>query len=203
MESQNRGISNGGVEGNNVNGRDKDVMVANKRGGVRCADLVLRIVGLALTLVAAIVLGIDKQTKVVPLTVVSTIPPVYLPVSAKWHYMSAFVFFVVANAVACSYAAISLILTLANRGGKKVLTLMIIILDLVVVALLFAGTGAATAVGLLGVQGNSHVQWNKVCNVFDKFCHQVAAAIIVSFLGSLAFLLLVVLAALNLHKKQK
>lgn len=108
-----------------------------------------------------------------------------------------------ANAIACSYAAISLILTLANRGGKKGLTLMIIILDLVVVALLFAGTGAAAAVGLLGVQGNSHVQWNKVCNVFDKFCHQVAAAIIISFLGSLVFLLLVVLAALNLHKKYK
>ncbi|KAK2992036.1 hypothetical protein RJ640_014897 [Escallonia rubra] len=112
-------------------------------------------------------------------------------------------YFVVANAIACSYAAVSLLLTLASRGGKKNVALMIIILDLVMVALLFSGNGAATTAGLLGYQGNKHVQWNKVCNMFGKFCNQVAAAIAMSMLASLAFLLLVLLAALNLHKKHK
>lgn len=69
------------------------------------------------------------------------------------------------------------------------------------VALLFSAGGAALAVGLIGYQGNSHVQWNKVCNAFDKFCQQVAAAIVVSLCGSAVYLLLVLLAALNLHKK--
>lgn len=107
----------------------------------------------------------------------------------------------VINAIACSYAAISIVLTLINRGGKKGLTVVTIILDLVIVALLFTSAGAATFVGLLGSQGNSHLRWNKVCNVFDRFCHQVAGAIAVSFIGSLVFLLLVILTALNLHKK--
>ncbi|XP_027165387.1 CASP-like protein 1E2 [Coffea eugenioides] len=194
MESQYIG-SNGGLEG-----RGKEVEVANK-SSVRGSDVILRFLAFASTLVAAIVLGVDKQTKLVSMTVVSTLPPITVPVTAKWHYMSAFVYFVVANVVACAYAALSLLLVLGNRGAKKGLALMIITLDLVMVALLFSGGGAALAVGLIGYRGNSHVQWNKVCNVFGRFCNQVAGAIGVSLLGSAAFLLLVLLAMINLHKK--
>ncbi|XP_027121126.1 CASP-like protein 1E2 [Coffea arabica] len=194
MESQYIG-SNGGLEG-----RGKEVEVANK-SSVRGSDVILRFLAFASTLVAAIVLGVDKQTKLVSMTVVSTLPPITVPVTAKWHYMSAFVYFVVANVVACAYAALSLLLVLGNRGAKKGLALMIITLDLVMVALLFSGGGAALAVGLIGYRGNSHVQWNKVCNVFGRFCDQVAGAIGVSLLGSAAFLLLVLLAMINLHKK--
>ncbi|KAK3011415.1 hypothetical protein RJ639_010903 [Escallonia herrerae] len=193
MERENR-ASVGGMEG------DQDVRVANKRS-LRCSDLVLRFVALAFTLVAAVVLGVDKQTKHMEVTIVSSQPPVHVSVASKWHYLSAFVYFVVANAIACSHAAISILLTLASRGGKKNVALMIIILDLVMVALLFSGIGAATTAGLLGFQGNKHVQWNKVCNKFGKFCNQAIAAVAISMLGSLAFLLLVLLAALNVHKK--
>ncbi|KAA8527488.1 hypothetical protein F0562_034797 [Nyssa sinensis] len=170
----------------------------------RTSEMVLRVLGLALTLVAAIIVGVDKQTKVVPIPVFSNLPPLYVPLTAKSHYISAFVYFVVTNAIACLYAAVSLLLiTLANRGGKQGLALVIIILDLVMVAMLFSGNGAATAVGVLGYKGNSHVHWNKVCNVFGNYCHQLGAAVILSLLGSLAFLWLVGLAALNLHKKHK
>ncbi|KAK3010659.1 hypothetical protein RJ639_011824 [Escallonia herrerae] len=193
MERENR-ASVGGMEG------DKDVRGANKRS-LRCSDLVLRFVALALTLAAAVVLGVDKQTKLMEVTTVSSPPPVLVPVTSKWHYLSAFVYFVVANAIACSHAAVSLLLTLASRGGKKNVALMIFILDLVMVALLFSGIGAATTAGLLGFQGNKHVQWNKVCNKFEKFCNQALAAIAISVLASLAFLLLVLLAAPNVHKK--
>ncbi|CAI9779779.1 unnamed protein product [Fraxinus pennsylvanica] len=112
--------------------------------------------------------------------------------------MSAFVYFVVANAIACSYAAISLILTLV---GNKGLTMVIIIFDLVMVALLHSSGGAALAVGLLGYEGNSRVQWKKVCGVFGKFCNQAAIGIGLSLFGAALFFLLVVLAALH-HKKK-
>lgn len=111
-------------------------------------------------------------------------------------------YFVVANAIACSYGALSLILILAKRGQKKgLLTLTTIILDLAMVALLASGNGAATAIGVIGYQGNSNVHWNKVCDMFGRFCHQVLVAVVVSLLGSLSFLFLVMLAALDLHKK--
>jgi len=168
----------------------------------RFSELGLRFLAFALTLVAAILVGVDKQTKIVAIPVVSTLPPLNVPVTAKFHYFSAFVYFVVVNAIACAYAIISLVLTLATRGGSKGgLALMITTLDLVMVALLSSSSGATGAIGLIGMHGNSHVQWTKVCNVFGKFCHQVFAGLVLSVLGSAAFLLLVVISARNFQKK--
>ncbi|KAJ1395177.1 Casparian strip membrane protein [Sesbania bispinosa] len=197
MDGQGKAIING--NGDEINGRE---LASPKRapGGGAC-DLLLRFVALLLTLAAAIVVGADKQTKVVPFKVIDTLPPLNVPVTAKWHYLSAFVYFMVANAIASTYGALSLFLGLINRGKSKGLWRLMIIIDALMVALLFSGNGAATAVGVIGFQGNSHVQWNKVCNVFDKFCHQVAASIILSLLGSVAFLFLVMIPLLRLHPR--
>ncbi|XP_057725241.1 CASP-like protein 1E2 [Arachis stenosperma] len=164
------------------------------RSGDSKSGLVLRVLALILTLAASIVVVTNKQTKVVPLKVFDSLPPVNLPVSAKWHYLSAVLYFLVTNATSCGYAAVSLLLTAANRDGKsKHLRILIFVLDALMVALLFSGIGAASAVGVLGYHGNSHVQWKKVCNVFGKFCHQMVASIGLSLLGSVAFLFLVML----------
>lgn len=93
-----------------------------------------------------------------------------------------------------------MLLALLNRGKSKVLLLGTVLIDALMVALLFSGNGAATAVGVIGYQGNSHLRWNKVCGVFDRYCHQVAASIILSFLGSVAFLLLTLLPLLRFHR---
>ncbi|KAI3728149.1 hypothetical protein L6452_16779 [Arctium lappa] len=170
-------------------------------GRRRRTDLVLRFLAMALTLSAAVILGLNQQSTTVTLTIVPSLPPVNLPVTAKWLHMSAMVYFVIANAIVCSYTAVSLILMLATKGGNKNVSLMITILDLVMVALLFSAIGATGAVGLIGYKGNSHVHWEKVCNVFDKFCHRVAAAMVLSFIGSMAYLLLIVLATFNTYTK--
>ncbi|XP_027338192.1 CASP-like protein 1E2 [Abrus precatorius] len=156
-------------------------------------DLVLRLLAFVLTLVAAVVIGADKQTTIVPFKLVDSMSPFNVSVTAKWHYLSALLYFVVANAIACAYATVSLLLTLAYRRKSKGMGTMITVLDATMVALLFSSDGAAIAVGVLGLQGNSHVHWNKVCNVFANFCDQAAASLFISLLGSIAFLLLVVL----------
>lgn len=71
------------------NGESKDVRVASKKS-VRFSDLFLRLMALALTLAAAVTLGLSKQTAIVPITLVSTLPPMNVPVTAQWHDMSAF-----------------------------------------------------------------------------------------------------------------
>ncbi|KVH89852.1 CASP-like protein 1E2 [Cynara cardunculus var. scolymus] len=164
-------------------------------------DLVVRFLALALTLIAAALVGLDKQTTTVAVTLVPSLPPLNVPVTAKWTHMSAFVYFVIANSISCFYAAISIILILATRGGHKYASLIITILDLVVVALLFSAVGAISSVGLIAFRGNSHVQWDKVCNVLDKFCHQIAIALFLSFAGCIAYFLLIVIGAVRLHKK--
>ncbi|KAL3812801.1 hypothetical protein ACJIZ3_014069 [Penstemon smallii] len=190
MDSQ---YKSAGIENGVTNDRVKEVAVGKKRK-MRGRDLVLRFLALAFSLAAAVVLGVDKQSTTVAVTLVSSLPPVNIPATATWHHLSAFVYFVVANAIACAYAAISLLLTLGNRGGKKGLVTMIVVFDLVMVALLFSSVGAVGAIGLMGYQGNSHVQWKKVCNVFDKFCNQGMVAVGLSGVASISFFLLVVLA---------
>ncbi|XP_022138619.1 CASP-like protein 1E2 [Momordica charantia] len=164
----------------------------------RFYDLILRLVALLLTLAAAVVIGADKQTKTVPLQLAAALPPLYVPVTARWHYLSALVYFVVANAIGCSYAALSLLLSAVNKGRSRSLRSAIIVMDILTVALLFSGVGAAAAVGVIGRNGNSHLKWNKICNVFGRFCGQGAASLLLSLLGATSFLSLVVLAALRL-----
>ncbi|KAL1543128.1 CASP-like protein 1E2 [Salvia divinorum] len=194
MDSEVKGSGYGGIESGSR------TAVANKRS-MRGCDVVLRFLALALSLAAAVVLGVNKETKMVSVTLVPTLPPISIPATAKWHYLSAFTYLVVVNSIACGYAAISLVLTLANRDGKRVITTLIVLFDLVMVALLFSAIGAAGAIGLMGYHGNSHVQWKKVCNVFDKFCGQTGASLGLAAAAAAAFFLLVVLATYNLHKR--
>ena len=182
--------------------KEEEVEVVNRRSSsFNYKDLVVRFLALALTLIAAVLLGVYRQTTTVSLTIVPSLPPVNLPVTAKWIHLSAFVYFVIANAIACSYAAISLVLILATKGAHKLVSIIVIILDLVMVALLFSAVGATGSIGLIGYNGNSHVQWDKVCNVFDKFCHQGAVAVFLSLAGCIAYFLLILLTVLHLHKK--
>ncbi|XP_057806001.1 CASP-like protein 1E2 [Salvia miltiorrhiza] len=192
MESQYKDSDNGVTNG----GEEEFVAVANKRKMVGWG-LFLRAAAAALSLAAAVVLSLDNQT-----TMVALRPRVIVPVTAKWHYLSAFVYFVVANAIASVYGTISLLLTLASsRGGKRRIVVVVVVSDLVTAALLFSSFGAAAAVGLIGREGNSHVQWRKVCDVFDKFCMQGAAALLLSGGASVMFFTLVVVAIFNLHNK--
>lgn len=110
-------------------------------------------------------------------------------------------YFVVANAIACSYAAFSLVLSLLNKGKSRgFIRSAIIVMDILTVALLFSGFGAAAAVGAIGWRGNSHLNWNKMCNVFGRFCGQGAASLLLSLLGAMAFLSLSLLSAFRLQR---
>ncbi|XWS46715.1 hypothetical protein CRYUN_Cryun14cG0092100 [Craigia yunnanensis] len=186
-----------------MDGVESNVKVVESSKRVRHCDGVLRLLGLLLTLVAAIVTGVDKETKTISVSISKTLPTLHVPITAKWKYMSAFVYFLVSNAIAFSYAAASLVASMAVRTSKEKVGIVLVVLDMTIMGLLFSANGAAIAVGVLGQDGNSHVQWKRVCNWFGGFCHQMTAAIILSLVGSLVFFWLVALAILNLHKKSR
>ncbi|KAG6668173.1 CASP-like protein 1E1 [Carya illinoinensis] len=174
----------------------------------RTVDLLLRLLALALTLVSAIIIGLSKQTKVVRVVVVASLPPLYVPVPARWHYISAFVYFLVANVIACSYSTLSLVLLLITRkrAGDNMMSIlhsMILVLDILMVALLFSCNGASMAIGIIGYRGNTHLRWQKICNLFERFCGQVAASIAVSVAGALMFILMVAFSGLRLRNKSR
>ncbi|KAF6172945.1 hypothetical protein GIB67_030454 [Kingdonia uniflora] len=183
-----------------------ETLEGRKMGNLRSMrplDYVLRFLAVVNTMVAAITMGAGNETKVVPVTVLPNLPPVDIEATAKWQYKSSsyVMYFMATNIVACVYATLSLVLLIVNRARSRGLELALMVLDLVMVALLFSDNGAVGAVGLIGYNGNSHVQWKKVCNVFNSFCHKGAASIAVSMIGSMAFMMLIVLAMFRLHNR--
>ncbi|XP_039061239.1 CASP-like protein 1E1, partial [Hibiscus syriacus] len=161
----------------------------------------LRVLALLLTVAAAIIVGVNKQTKFVSVQFTPAFPPVDGAAKVKWHYFSALVYLMVANIAACAYAAISTLIVLATRTAAIGFAQTIIIFDVTVVGLLFSANGAALVVGIIGYKGNSHLQWNKVCNVLDSFCDRIAISIVLSLVASFAFVALVSLVVLSLQKR--
>lgn len=64
-----------------------------------------------------------------------------------------------------------------------------------------AATGTAGGVGYIGLKGNTHVRWGKICNVYDKFCRHVGASIIVSLFAAVVLVLLVFVNANSLYRR--
>ena len=82
MESQTNNKVSSTVDGRGSKGMSRTVSIC---------DLILRVLALLLTLAAAIVLGVNKQTEVVPVQITPTLPPFNVAAQAKWHYLSALV----------------------------------------------------------------------------------------------------------------
>lgn len=68
-----------------VDGVHSDVKVVERPTRVRPYDVLLRFLGLSLTLVATIIVGIDKETKTI------SYAGMHFKATAKWEYMSAIV----------------------------------------------------------------------------------------------------------------
>lgn len=60
------------------------------RNPVRYSDVMPRIAAMALTLVAVVLTAFNKETQDVSVSITPTLPAVYVRVTAKWQYLSAF-----------------------------------------------------------------------------------------------------------------
>ncbi|ONK61565.1 uncharacterized protein A4U43_C08F31300 [Asparagus officinalis] len=151
----------------------------NEKGSSNKCNLVLRVLAIAATVTAAVVMGIDEETK--------TIRHHHSPTACgRCRY------FVVANAIVSFYSLLSLILSISTKSQKTRLGLLISIADIAALALLFSG---------FGERGISNVGWKKVCNVYTKFCAKVTVSVAVSFVAGVAYVVLLLLALVGLHKR--
>lgn len=171
-------------------------------------DHSLRAGAFVFTLVAAIVMGTNKETKYFPVgVVVNNVPvTVTVPVVAKYHYTPSYVSFVVINAVACGYAFLTLLTSVATHKIYKsprsnFHNFFLSLTDLVIVATLIAGASAATAISDVGRTGNSHSRWGKICDKYSTFCLHGGIALIASFVGIGIFMMLNILSTYSTYKR--
>nr|XP_043630347.1 CASP-like protein 1 [Erigeron canadensis] len=168
-------------------------------GSGRVADVALRVLLFATALVAIIVMVTSEQTKLV-----SLLPGLEVPLVAKFNYSPALIYLVAALSVACLYSLITgvlSVLALMKLGGNFTqMHFYFVILDSLLLGIVAAATGAAGSVGYIALKGNSHTGWNKICDKFTTTCVHYAASIILSFISSIALLLLVWLSVCMLSK---
>jgi uncharacterized protein (TIGR01569 family) len=63
--------------------------------------------------------------------------------------------------------------------------------------ILASATGTAGGVAYIALKGNEEVGWNKICNVYDKFCRYIATSLALSLFASLLLLVLSIWSALS------
>ncbi|KAL4564847.1 hypothetical protein LXL04_028920 [Taraxacum kok-saghyz] len=163
-------------------------------------DVALRAFLFATSLVAIIVLVTSKQTKLIPVA-----PGVAIPLSAKLNYVPSFIYLLAALVVACLYSIgsgmLSFLALLKPARNATKMQLYFVMLDALLLGILASATGAAMGVSYIGLKGNSHTGWQKICNTYDSFCLRSAASILLTLTSSITLLLLIWVSVHVLYKK--
>ncbi|XP_048141591.1 CASP-like protein 1C3 [Rhodamnia argentea] len=108
-----------------------------------------------------------------------------LSFDARYNNTPAFVYFVVAEAVAGGYSLVSLFLS-----SKSLFWRAVMMMDVVIAMLPSSSIFATVAIGRVGKKGNNHAGWLPICGQVPKFCDRVIGALIVGFVAAAIYLVL-------------
>ncbi|KAK8684581.1 hypothetical protein V6N13_040603 [Hibiscus sabdariffa] len=159
----------------------------------------LRVLLFAACVSAAVVMGTAKQTEMV--SVPGFPPTVRVPFTAKYSHSPAFIYFIAAMSVTGLYSIITTLASISVSRKTKTILLAFALFDVVFVGIVASATGAAGGVAYIGLRGNNHVRWNKICNVYHKFCRHIGSAVAVSLFAAGLLVLLSMISTFTLYKK--
>lgn len=97
--------------------------------------------------------------------------------------------------------AISILAVMKSGGNSAKLKFYLVVFDALLLGIVAAATGASGGVGYIGLKGNSHSRYNKICDRYGSYCFHFGAAILLSLIGSITLLLLIWLSVYVLSKK--
>ncbi|KAI7748675.1 hypothetical protein M8C21_000324 [Ambrosia artemisiifolia] len=163
-------------------------------------DMLLRVFLFATAVVSVVVMVTSEETKQIPVA-----PGIVISRTAKFSNSPAYVYFVAALSVAALYSLItgvvSILAVMKPGGNSAKLKFHFVILDSLLLGIVAAATGASGGVGYIGLKGNSHSRWNKICDRYDTYCTHFKASILLSLIASITLLVLVWLSVYVLSKK--
>ncbi|KAF9605402.1 hypothetical protein IFM89_016979 [Coptis chinensis] len=147
-------------------------------------DLTLRILLFVSSLAAVIVMVTSKQTELVQVPSI----PFKVPNTAKFDQTPAFII-------------ISILASLVRKHRSTKLLFHFILIDTLMIGIVASATGTAGGVAYIGLKGNSHVRWGKVCNIYDTFCRHVGSSVALSLFSSILLVILVMLSTYTLYRR--
>ncbi|CAL9073616.1 unnamed protein product [Musa acuminata var. zebrina] len=158
------------------------------------AESVLRILSLVFAAMAALLVGLDTQTKTV----------FFVTRTATVKDMDALWVMTVVFSVVAGYHLLHLFRCMAFTWlGKnpchcnKFVAWLYFVLDQGSTYATFGATMAALQAALVGLFGVGSLQWSKLCNIYTRFCDQIAGGIIC---GLVATLVMAVVSAISAHR---
>ncbi|KAM0951085.1 putative casparian strip membrane protein [Dioscorea sansibarensis] len=163
-------------------------------------DLFLRLALFATTLVSVILMVVSKQTKYFG----APFSRFLIVLDAKFVYSPALIYFVAAISTACLYSIISGAISaygVFRPSPANKFLFHLATLDALMLGVVASATGAVAAVAYLGLRGNSHVGWVKVCNIYTKFCSFVASSVAISLASTIILLILLTVSIYSLHRR--
>nr|B6U769.1 RecName: Full=CASP-like protein 2C1; Short=ZmCASPL2C1 [Zea mays]ACG45202.1 membrane protein [Zea mays] len=167
-------------------------MVAAARvvSGVKAEGL-LRGACAALAAAAALLLGLSTQTETVLLV---RKKGTVKDVQALWVLA-------MAAASAAGYHLLQLLKCLyLGRGGGRALAWTCLLLDKACAYATFATTVAAAQACVVALDGAHALQWTKLCNIYTRFCEQVAGSLVLGMLAAVGTAVLSAASARNVFR---
>ncbi|KAK1390504.1 hypothetical protein POM88_018682 [Heracleum sosnowskyi] len=162
-------------------------------------EVILRVFLFIGSLTAVVVMVTSKQTELVPF------PPIgMVPNTIRFTDTPAFDYFVAALSTSGLYGIITALLNvsaLSKPAYNKVLALYIVAIDVVILAIVAAASGTAGGVAYVGIEGNSHTRWRKICTPYDTFCQHAAGAIVVSLFAATILIVLILKSVFTMYRK--
>ncbi|KAI3756075.1 hypothetical protein L1987_55888 [Smallanthus sonchifolius] len=163
-------------------------------------DTLLRVFLFALAVASVVVMVTSEETKQIPVA-----PGRVISRTAKFSNSPAYIYFVAALSVAALYSfitgVVSIMAWMKPGGNSANLKFRLVILDSLVLGIVAAALGASSGVGYIGLKGNSHSNWTKICGRYDTYCTHFKISILLSLIASITLLLLVWLSVYVLSKK--
>ncbi|CAD5169410.1 unnamed protein product [Musa acuminata subsp. malaccensis] len=168
-------------------------------------DFGLRLLLFASAVTALVVMVTSKQTKLISVTVAPS-SQILVSRDAKFQHSPAFIYLVAALSVTGLYSIITMLVSLfsiASPSPSPKTLFLLILFDTLMAGVMASATGNAGSVAYIGLKGNSHVNWNKICNMYGKFCRHVGSSTAVSLIASIVLVLLVVLSSYSLYRRSR
>ncbi|KAI4317641.1 hypothetical protein L6164_025496 [Bauhinia variegata] len=160
-------------------------------------DVLLRILLFAASLVVIVVIVTSDQTEPFP-------PGSFDQRELRFKHSAAFIYFLVAFCVSGLYSLLSALASFSviqKPDLKLKFLLHFIFWDVLILGVIASATGTAGGVAYQDLKGNDHVDWQKVCKVYDKFCRHLAGSLAVALFGSIVVVLLIWLSVYSIHSR--
>ncbi|XP_059302728.1 CASP-like protein 2A1 [Lycium ferocissimum] len=153
----------------------------------RRAETMLRLLPMALCIVALVIMLKDSQTNDFG--------------SLSYSDLGTFRYQVHANGICAAYSLVSAIVAALPRPTTMPRAWIFFLLDQILTYIIMAAGAASTEVVYLAYKGDTAVTWSETCGSFGGFCKKATASVAITFIVSLCYVGISLLSSYRLFSK--